>query len=83
MIESTGGTEQCLVWVPKDWVGVEVVPWIEPEYELLFSIALPLRENVGAKFVGLSGDISDEFKVYFVPWCIPFGLQLQSCSGQY
>ena len=57
--------------IPEDRVGVEIGSRVEPEMELLLSVAFALAEDVGVKSVRFTGRVSQELKVYLVP-CRPF-----------
>ena len=57
--------------IPEDRVGVEIGSGVEPEMELLLSVAFALAEDVGVKSVRFTGRVSQELEVYLVP-CRPF-----------
>lgn len=40
--------------IPKNGIGVEICCWIEPEIELLLSVAFALAEHIGVKNVWVS-----------------------------
>lgn len=61
------GYEHDAIGVPEDGVGVEIGGGVEPEMELLLSVAFPLAEHVGVESVGVAAQIPQELEVYLVP----------------
>lgn len=53
--------------VPKDGVSVEGSCWVEPETELLLSLAFAFGVNVGVKSIRVSTKIAQKFQVYLIP----------------
>ena len=52
--------------IPEDGICVKVGSGIEPEVELLLSVALPLAEHIGVKNVRITTEVPQEFKVYLI-----------------
>lgn len=62
--------------IPDDWIGVEISSWVEPEIELLLSVALSLAEHIGVNYVRIAAQIAQKLEIYFIPRR-PFWTQLQ------
>lgn len=57
------------VGVPEDGIGVEISSGVEPEIELLLSVAFALTEHIGVENVWFPTHIPQKLKVYLVPVC--------------
>lgn len=55
------------LWIPEDGISVEISSGVEPEVELLFSVSLALAKHICVKNVGITAQISQKLKIYFVP----------------
>lgn len=55
------------VRVPNDRISVEISSWVKPKIELLFSVSFALAEHVSVKNVWVTTQVSQKFKVYFIP----------------
>ena len=60
------GFSQDVMGIPEDGICVKVGSGIEPEVELLLSVALPLAEHIGVKNVRITTEVPQEFKVYLI-----------------
>lgn len=60
------GFSQDVKGIPEDGICVKVGSGIEPEVELLLSVALPLAEYIGMKNVRVATEVSQEFEVYLI-----------------
>lgn len=69
------------LWVPEDWIGVEIGSGVEPYVKLLLSIALALAEDIGVKNIRIATQIPQEFKVYLI-MCWSLRRQLQHKPGK-
>lgn len=53
--------------VPKNGVGVEVSRGVEPEVELLLSVAFALSKNICVNNIRFAAYVAQEFVVYLIP----------------
>ena len=46
---------------------MEISSWVEPQVELLFSVAFALAENICMENVGITTQVTQELKVDLIP----------------
>ena len=56
-----------MLGLPDDGISVKISCGIEPEIELLLSVAFSLAEDISVKDVRITAKISQELKVYLIP----------------